>query len=495
MTDPDTPWEELSHQVLAAAIADQRQRAASNLPVWQEPAGLEDALRTGGWSELTSEPRAARELVEFLLTEVLSHPTGNVDPRFLGWVHGSGHELGVISAVIVAAMNANTGGRHHGAMLIESTVRQWLLRIFGFQQAASAVLTQGTSEANLLGLAVAREWARSVRRPDAEETYRPDPRLEVLYTGPGVHESVTKAARILQFGPLRCVGNANSADERLDPEALAVAIANDLDAGLHPVAIVATAGGVDSGATDDLLQLRAVANRFGLWLHVDGAFGAWLRIAPSPFDAPVRGIDGADSLALDLHKWLPVPMTVGALLVRDSILHRRTFSTRAPYLQHGEALAGGEDWPTDYGIALSRPFQGLAPFMILQSIGLRALGEGIAHCVVLADYFSQLLVASGAFRLARPTVGNVVRFEPIPKAAPGYSARRGGGPTGLDAMSRSVVDAGRLAALLQRDGSTVFSTTIVDGRQVLRACFVHHGTRTHHVEEAVQQLLSALKER
>jgi aromatic-L-amino-acid decarboxylase len=486
VTDPGTLRDEIAHRVLDAALTDRRGRAASQLPVWREPSSLEAALRTTRWSELGSEPRDVEELVAFLLTEVLPFPTGNVDPRFFGWVHGSGHELGVIAATVVAAMNANTGGRHHGAMLIDSTVRQWLLRIFGFPRAASAVLTQGTSEANLLGLAVAREWARSFGRPDTEEARPPDPRLEVLYAGPGVHESVMKAAKLLQFGPLRCVGDANGADERLDPEALAVAIQNDLDAGLHPVAIVATAGGVDSGATDDLLQLRAVADRFGLWLHVDGAFGAWLRIATPPFDAPVRGIDAADSLALDLHKWLPVQMTVGGLLVRDSAVHRRTFSTGAPYLQRGEALASGEDWPTDYGMALSRPFQGLAPFLILQSIGLKALGEGIAHCVVLADYFSHLLVASGAFRLARPTVSNVVRFEPIHPAAPGCSTERGGGSMGLDA--------GRLAARLQREGSTVFSTTTVDGRQVLRACFVHHGTRTHHVEEAVQQLLTALRE-
>jgi aromatic-L-amino-acid decarboxylase len=454
---------ELTHDVLDRAFQGFQRRSHAEGPVWEDPEPVVDALR-GPSGLFPNDGAPVAETLKFLTDVLLEHPVGNTDPRFLGWVHGGGDELGIAAAVIAAGMNANVGGRNHGAVHVEATVLGWVRSIFGFPDEASGVFTQGTSEANLLALAVARTSARRSAPDDI------NPCREVLYVASDSHDSVTKAAQLLQYGHVRSVpGRGN--EPRVDPESLARAVASDRAAGLLPVCVVGSAGTIDRGACDDLRALAEVAREAGVWLHVDGAFGAWLRIAPPPFDEPVAGIDLADSLAFDFHKWLPSSFAAGALLVRDRELHRATFSTQASYLSPSEALAGGPDWAVNYGVALSRPFQGLAPYLVLRTHGLRALGESIAYCVVLANYFADRIERSGGLELVVPVDGNVVLFEVI----------------GADGVRLQTDD---VAASLQRGGRTVFSTTEFDGRRVLRACFVNHRTRPGHVDEAIDDLLA-----
>lgn len=449
----------LAGEVLARALREFRGRAAAEVPVWTDPSPGLTTLLEGAAGDLPATAQDASEVIGFLVDEVMARPTGNTDPRFWGWVHGGGDELGIVAAIIGAAMNANTGGRDHAAVRIEQVVLGWMREVFGFPTTSSALFVQGTSEANLCALAVARTAAEATAD-------------EVVYVSPATHDSIAKAARLLQFRHLRIVGVPESHPDRMDPALLEQAIAQDRAAGLTPVCIVGSAGTIDGGDSDDLQRLADVAARTGVWLHVDGAFGAWLRIAPAPFDAPVAGIERADSLATDLHKWLPVPFSAGILLVKDRDVHRRTFATGAAYLAPSDALAGGPDWATNYGIALSRPFQGLAAYLVLRARGLATIGEGIAHCVVLASYLADLIDRDPTLRLSRPTVGNVVLFEV------------------LDARGQPL-DPEAVAADLQRRGGTVLSTTSCHGRRVLRACFVNHGTRARHVGRAVEELRDA----
>jgi aromatic-L-amino-acid/L-tryptophan decarboxylase len=465
MSDRDLTLDSLAQEVLDTALCSFRARSRAERPVWEDPGPLLAMALAGAHGELPHTGAPLQGIVSFLVDRVLERPVGNTDPRFLGWVHGGGDELGLLAAIVVAGMNANTGGRDHGAVRIERVVLDWMRSIFGFPTGASSVFTQGTSEANLLALATARTSSRS-RAGSAD-----DPRAEAVYVSARGHESVFKTARILQFGHIRIVPERQEGDGLIDVELLERCISEDRAAGLVPVCIVATAGTVDRGATDDLDGLAEVAASAGVWLHVDGAFGAWLRIAPRPFDAPVRSIDRADSLAFDLHKWLPVPFATGVLLVADRQSHRATFAVSAQYLAPSEGLAGGPDWAANYGIALSRPFQGLAAYLILRAHGLRALGERIAYCVVLADYFGDLVRRTSGLRLIEPVEGNVVLFEVLDGR---------GGPLPAD----------RIAAALQSTGRTVFSTTSFGGRRVLRACFVNHRTRPRHAQTAIEELLS-----
>jgi aromatic-L-amino-acid/L-tryptophan decarboxylase len=459
-------------EVLAKALREFRARAKAEVPVWTDPSPGLTALLEGAAGSFPATAQDASDVIEFLVGEVMVRPTGNTDPRFWGWVHGGGDELEIVAAIIGAAMNANTGGRDHAAVRIEHVVLNWMREVFGFPATASAVFVQGTSEANLSALAVARTAATRMMDGDVTEPGRPSPHDEVLYVSRATHDSVAKAARLLQFGHLQVVGVLEGRTDRMDPDLLERAIEQDRAAGLTPVCIVGSAGTIDGGDCDDLQRLADVAARTGVWLHVDGAFGAWLRIAPQPFDAPVAGIERADSLATDLHKWLPVPFSAGILMVKDRGVHRRTFATAADYLSPSDALAGGPDWATNYGIALSRPFQGLAAYLVLRTRGFTQIGEGIAHCVVLASYFADLIERDTSLRLSRPTVGNVVLFEAV------------------DDRGRTL-DPEAIAADLQRRGETVFSTTSFAGRRVLRACFVNHRTRARHVESAVGELRDA----
>ena len=184
MTDSDYS------DILLTAMKAFKARTEGTPPVWRPATDLGDLLKsTHGALPLSGE--GPDDPLTFLLQEVLTRPTGNTSPSFLGWVHGGGDELGIAAAIIASAMNANTGGRDHGAVHIERTVIDWMLQLFGFTPASSGVLTQGTSESNLLALAVARTAARRAQSGNT------DPRDEIVYVGPDVHDSVTKAARLL----------------------------------------------------------------------------------------------------------------------------------------------------------------------------------------------------------------------------------------------------------------------------------------------------------
>jgi aromatic-L-amino-acid decarboxylase len=452
---------DVATSVLEHGLRQFRGQRSGDLSPWVPTEPLAELL-AGHDGRLPVEGTGLQATSDFLVSEVLTRPTGNTHPNFFGWVHGSGDEIGIVTAIMAASMNANTGGRDHGAVHIEQTVLSWFRQIFGFAQGAGAVFTQGSSESSLLALAVARTNARR-----ASFTAN-DPREEVVYAGNDVHESVTKCARILQFGHLRHVGSGTRT-VGMSPEILRQMIRSDRESGRTPACVVATAGAIDSGGCDPLLEISDVCREERVWLHVDGAFGAWLRIAPPPFDTPVRGIDRADSLAFDVHKWLPVPFAAGVLLVADREIHRETFASAAEYLSPSDGLAGGPDWAVNYGVALSRPFQGLAPYAVLRVRGLRAIGEGIAYCVVLAHYFAHLVEQHPNTRLAAPVVGNVVLFHAV--SADGQS-----------------LPADDVAAGLQLSGRSVFSTTALEGRRVLRACFVNHNTRPRHVDQAMREL-------
>mgnify|MGYP000497494397 FL=1 len=353
--------ESLALRSLREAYRWHQLHRSGDLPVWEAPDGLETHL-AASHGALPLESSDPDDVVDFLLREVMPRPTGNSHPSFLGWVHGGGDELQMIAAIIASAMNSNTGGRNHGATHVDRTVLGWLRDIFDFGPSSSAVFTQGTSEANLLALAIART------RVHSDSTTVVEVSREVVYVGEDVHDSVTKAARLLQFGHIRVV-RADQDNGGFSADALEGAVNRDRADGFIPVAVVASAGSIDSGACDQLDDIADVCLDKGVWMHVDGAFGAWLRIAPPPFDEPVAGIERADSLAFDLHKWLPMPFSTGVLLTKDPAAHRATFASDAGYLEPGAGLAGGPDWVVDHSIAVSRSLQGLTPCPSLRARG------------------------------------------------------------------------------------------------------------------------------
>jgi glutamate/tyrosine decarboxylase-like PLP-dependent enzyme len=256
-----------------------------------------------------------------------------------------------------------------------------------------------------------------------------------------------------------------NASHQIDLDALERTIAADRSNGFTPFVVVGTAGTVDIGATDDLAALADIARRENLWFHVDGAFGALAILAPDL--APrLAGIESADSIALDFHKWAQVPYDAGFILVRDGTLHRDTFAAPAAYLRREtRGLAAGSVWPCDLGPDLSRGFRALKTWFTLKVHGADAIGAVISHTCALARYLERRIAATPELELLAPVALNIVCFR-----------YRGEDPNRLNA--RIVVD-------LQESGIVAPSTTWIGNRLAIRAAIVNHRTETRDVDALV----------
>jgi glutamate/tyrosine decarboxylase-like PLP-dependent enzyme len=314
--------------------------------------------------------------------------------------------------------------------------------------------------ANLTALTVARH-ARSpfdVRH----EGVAAAPRPQMLYGSVEMHSSLQRAVEVLGLGnkALRRVP-VDEAD-RIEVAALRRAIDADLAAGSQPICLIGNAGTVNTGAVDPLDQLAEVAGAYGLWYHVDGAFGALAALSPELRPA-LAGMERADSLAFDLHKWVYLPFEVGCVLVRDAEMHRRTFTLRPDYLQHAErGPAGGSLWFSDFGIQLTRGFRALKVWMELKNAGVAKMGRLIRQNVEQAAYLAALIQAAPRLELLAPVTLNIVCFRFV---APGLDDER------LDGLNRE------LLIRLHESGVAVPSGTHVRGRYALRCAIVNHRSR------------------
>jgi glutamate/tyrosine decarboxylase-like PLP-dependent enzyme len=388
---------------------------------------------------------------------IAPYSTGNRHPRFFGWVHGAGTPAGVLAELLAAAMNSNVGGREHAAVYVEREVIRWFAELFGFPVNASGILTSGTSMGNLLAVVAARDAALG---PRARAAGIGGARL-TAYAGTGVHDSVAKALRTAGLGEdaLRLVRLDDAL--AIDVGALRERIAADRAAGAQPFLVVATAGSVDSGAFDPLGALANLCAAEGLWLHVDGAFGA-LAVASPVHAHLVAGIERADSLAFDAHKWLHAPYAVGCVLFRDERAHRAAFASEPEYLGRAErGTAAGAPWFTDYGLELSREFRALKVWFTLRHFGIDRLGESIARTCELATTLAGYVDGADDLELLAPVALNVVCFR---------FRRPGLDDAELDRLNEAI------AVLVQESGMAVTSTTRIGGRRALRACIVNHRT-------------------
>jgi glutamate/tyrosine decarboxylase-like PLP-dependent enzyme len=456
----------LSHAALDDAL-DYLQGVRER-PVWQPvPSNVREALRAG----LPLDPTPLHDVYREFVENVLPYPTGNIHPRFFGWVHGSGTPTGALAELLAATMNSNVGGRDHGAVYVERQVVDWFRNLFGFPTGASGILTVGTSEANLIAVLVARTRAcGSAVRDDGLFGAK---RL-VGYASTATHGCVRRAFEIAGFGSSSLRVLPADALHRTDPVALQRAIEADLAQGLVPFFVVGNAGSVDVGALDPLDALAELAARYKLWFHVDGAFGATAILAPSV--APqLRGIERADSIAFDFHKWLHAPYDAGCVLVRDGEVHRATFASTPSYLTRmPRGLAAATPWFTDYTIDLSRSFRALKVWFVVKEQGARRLGEAIEENVRQAKRLGELIDADDAFELLAPVQLNIVCFR--------YRIQ-GYGDAALDRFNDDLVVA------LQESGIAVTSSTTVGNKRAIRVNITNQRTR----EEDLTILLDALK--
>lgn len=450
----------LAHRMLDDAIdgiANVRAR-----PVWQPiPDGVRSAFKTDVPHEASDLAEVYREFAE----RVAPYATGNVHPGFMGWVHGGGTAVGMLAEMLAAGLNANLGGRDHMPIEVERQIVEWMRRLFGFPDSASGIFVTGTSMANLMAVLVARNSALGTLA--RQHGIGNDGALLTAYTSQVAHGCVSRAMDIAGLGTdaLRKIGV--DADHRIDIAALRAQIAIDREVGFKPFLVVASAGTVDIGAIDDLMAVAELCREEEIWFHVDGAFGALAILAPEL--APLLGgIELADSIALDFHKWGQVPYDAGFLLVRDGEQHRQAFAQPAAYLRReARGLAVGAVWPCDFGPDLSRGFRALKTWFTLKTFGTDRLGATIARTCALAKYLEARVLAEPRLELLAPVNLNIVCFR--------YRAD--------DAVNREIV------ADIQESGVAAPSSTTLEGRFAIRAAIVNHRTEEADIDALIAAVL------
>jgi aromatic-L-amino-acid decarboxylase len=441
-------------------IANIRER-----PVWQP---IPEEVRSRFHGDLPQAPSELADIHQEFMRHILPFATGNVHPGFMGWVHGGGTPVGTLAEMLAAGLNANLGGRDHIPIEVERQIVRWMQRIFGFPESATGLFVTGTSLANLIGILIARdtELGFEVRCAGVAASSK----KLTAYASAAAHNCIGKAMDICGIGSdaLRLI----PVDERqrIDRDALEKAINTDRRAGLTPFLVVGTAGTVDTGAIDNLEALSVLCRRERLWFHVDGACGALAILAPEL--APrLKGIECADSLAFDFHKWGQVPYDAGFILVRDGVLHRKAFASSAPYLRKElRGLAGGAPWPCDYGPDLSRGFRALKTWFTLKVYGTEALGAVISETCALARYLESRIAETPELELLAPVELNVVCFRYRAEDAQGINPR--------------------IVIELQESGAVAPSTTILDGRLAIRAAIVNHRTGRREIDTLVEKTVA-----
>jgi len=442
----------LGHRMVDDIIDDLR--TLRDKPVWQP---VPDNVRDHLTAPLPSEPIGPEGAYEDFRRYVVPYPRGNAHPRFWGWVNGSGLPLGVFADLLAAAMNPSVGAFENAATLVEEQVLEWLKTMLGFPDTTSAVLTSGCSMSNIIGLAVARTSSAKVdvRSVGAIGV----PKAMALYASSETHSSVSKAVELLGLGRAALRTISVDADFRIDVSALEASILSDRRDGLEPFCVIANAGTVNTGATDDLARLADLCAYQSLWLHVDGAFGAlaWLCEELRP---ALVGLQRADSLAFDLHKWMYLPYDVGCVFVRDAKAHHDAFAVTPTYLSRTAAgPASHVNSFADCGIELTRRFRALKVWLTLKAYGVEAFARQIRQNVNQADYLSKRIEAHPDLELAAPVRLNVVCFRYV---APGLS------PEILDQLNEE------LLIRLQTSGTALPSHTMLNGRFVIRVAITNH---------------------
>jgi aromatic-L-amino-acid decarboxylase len=462
--DPQN-WDELraqGHRMLDDMIdyvANIRER-----PVWRP---IPDEVRARFRTELPHEASDLGEVYQEFVDFIAPYASGNVHPGFMGWVQGGGTAVGMLAEMLAAGINSNLGGRDHIPIEVERQVVEWTRAMFGFPREASGIFVTGTSMANLMAVLVARTAA--LGSPVRQHGVGGEGARLRAYTSTAAHGCVKKAMDLAGFGSDALHSMQVDSLHRVDVAAMRAQIARDRKIGLKPFLVIGSAGTVDIGGVDDLVALSALCREENLWFHVDGAYGA-LGVLSRSLAPRLAGLERADSIALDFHKWGQVPYDAGFLIVRDGERHREAFSAPAVYLRREtRGLAAGSLWPCDLGPDLSRGFRALKTWFTLKTFGTEKLGAMIERTCALARYLEARILAEPRLELLAPAQLSIVCFR--------YRA------ADANEVNSDIV------ADIQESGISAPSTTILDGRLAIRAAIVNHRVDVSDIDALVAAVL------
>jgi aromatic-L-amino-acid/L-tryptophan decarboxylase len=467
MLDPSADelreWGDSVMQLVTNYLGDLRDR-----PVYRRMSSRD--IRDGLGPALPIKGTDFHALLKAFRETIVPFSRQNAHPRMFGYVQSPGTPLAAFADLLASTLNANlTVWRSAPAPVeLERLTIDWIRQILGFNAEAGGLFVSGGSMANLIGIAMARQT----------KDYSSG-RLR-LYASSETHFSIAKAAALLGIGRenVRFI----NVDERfrIRVDDLVAKITADLEAGYIPFCVVANAGTVNTGAVDPLAEIREIAHRFHLWMHVDGSYGAFAVLAESARKL-FADMEQADSIALDPHKWLYLPVDVGCVIYRDPEIARAAFAHEAEYTRMFGEEADEAFVCWDYGPELSRRFRALKVWMLLKGVGLDRLSEAIESNLACARYLESMVGASDDFEMVAPVELSIFCFRHV--------------PVQLRSESRGAIDAfnERLLVALQRDGSSYLSNATLGGRFALRGCVLNYRTTLRDMEILLDDLRRVAK--
>jgi glutamate/tyrosine decarboxylase-like PLP-dependent enzyme len=469
-------WEQtrqLMHQMVDDAIIFTK--TLRDRKIWQP---MPDDILQSFKTKLPLNPQDSNTVYNEFKTTIMPYAMGNVHPRFWAWYMGSGLMSGAIGDFWASVLNPNIGGGNHSGHKVEEQVIDWVKEMVHFPESSSCLLVSGGSMANYTALAI----ARNVKAGYDIRTEGIIPEIAnkmVVYGSTEVHSCNQKALELLGMGSKGLIKIPVNADYTINIETLKNQIKSDKASGLLPIAIIGTSGTVNTGAIDNLNALADICEEEGLWFHVDGAIGAIAMIS-DVVRPQLSGLERADSIALDLHKWLHMPFEVGCVVVKDKESHKKTFSLIPEYLaKNKRGIASGEDWFSEYGLQLSRRFRALKVWMSLKEHGAKRFGRMIDKNVAQAQYLGQLIANHKQLELVAPIGLDIVcfRYHPENKSL-----------EELNALNKEI------KLQLEERAIALPGYTTLNGMYCIRIAISNHRTTNEDFDDLVHHVIAIGKE-
>ena len=419
---------------------------------------------------LPERGQSPEEILAFLRHEIMPWPIATGHKRSYGWVNSPPAPISLLADAVASTMDCGLDGYDHSAIFLMASLGRWIMELVGFPTEGSlCLLLSGGSSATLNALTVARHRAaaRDGWNMRTEGLQGGRKRL-ILYSSAESHSSIQKCAEQLGIGTDNLRAIEADAAFRMKPTALRQAIAADLEAGRLPFAIVACGGATNTGAIDPLDEIADIATEYSIWLHIDGAFGAWAALDPAYRDQ-FRAFARVDSITLNPHKWLQVPIDCGALLTRHPEAHRAAYSLTPDYLEAGHSEA---PWPYEHMFQLTYGNRALKVWAAIARLGRSGVAELVTRCNGLAKLLEQRVREAADFELLSPASLSVVNFRYRPAGCALDDAT-------LDNLNEKISDA------ISVSGEAHIPTTRIHRKTSLRACFLHYENDESDVEHLI----------